>query len=121
MGDLFFMVKMMVYTLIIVVILQVKVGPTTLEQKLQNLTHHSQLASQIQGVAQGAATFIGIQYNRATGHLNSKYIEKHSSSQRPGERLKVKLKELKESLNKKWDEHEKETSKAPIEEPIETI
>ncbi len=106
MGDLFFLIKMTIYTVIVVILLQVKVGPTTLEQKLQELTHHSQLAGHIQGVAQGAAHFIGVQYNRITGHVQSKYIEQHSSSQRPGERLNVKLKELKKSLNKKWEKAE---------------
>lgn len=108
MGDLLFVIKMTIYTLILVVILQVKIGPTTLEQKLYNLTHQSQLAGAIQGVAQGAATFIGVQYNRATGHLKSKFIKQHSSDQRPGERLKVKLNELKKSINDKWEQSEEE-------------
>ncbi len=108
MGDLFFILKMMIYTLVLVVILQVKVGSTTLEQKLQSITHQSQLAGAVQGVAQGAATFIGVQYNKLAGKINSKYIEKHSSSNRPGSRLKNKFQELKESLNEKWEEEKNE-------------
>ena len=101
MGDLIFVIKMCVYTLVLIVLLQVKLGPTTLEQKLYEFTHQSQLAGQLQGVAQGAAHFLGVQYNHLTGHLNSKYIDQHSSSQRPGSRLENKLKELKQSI-KKW-------------------
>ncbi len=108
MGDLFFVVKMMVYTLILVVILQVKVGPTTLEQKLQRLTHQSELAGTLQEVAQGAATFLGAQYNRLAGQINSKYIQKHSASQIPGQRLNNKLRELKQSINQKWEEETKD-------------
>ena len=108
MGDLIFVIKMCIYTLVLIVILQVKVGPTTLEQKLYEFTHQSHLAGQLQGVAQGAAHFIGIQYNHLTGHLNSKYIDQHSSSQQPGSRLNHKLKELKESINKKWTDKEEE-------------
>jgi hypothetical protein len=110
MGDLFFVLKMMIYTLILVVLLQVKVGPTTMEQKLQHLTHNSQLAGTLQAVAQGAATFVGAQYNRLAGSIHSKYIKKHSADNRPGERLQMKLDQLKESLNKKWEQETVERS-----------
>ena len=108
MGDLFFVLKMTIYTLVMIVLLQVKIGPTTLEQKLYEFTHHSQVAGTMQNVAQGAATFLGVQYNKVTGHINSNYIKKHSSSQRPGERLTGKFKELKDSINRKWEETETE-------------
>ena len=106
MGDFFFILRMLVYTFIMVVILQVKVGPTTLEEKLYGFTHESQLAGTLQGVAQGAATFIGVQYNRLAGKIHSQYIEQHSSSQRPGERLQSKLREIKSSMNEKWKDVE---------------
>ncbi len=106
MGDIFFILRMIIYTLILVVILQVKVGPTTLEQKLHQMTHQSELAGSLQGVAQSAATFIGVQYNHLAGKIHSKYIEKHSAGQRPGERLKTKFEELKDSINKKWEKEE---------------
>lgn len=110
MGDLFFVIRMTIYTLILVVIMQVKVGPTTLEQKVYEFTHHSQLAGSIQKVAQGAASFIGVQYRQLTGQMQSKYIEQLSASQRPGERLKAKIQELKKSMNKKWEENKSEIS-----------
>ena len=108
MGDLFFLIRMTIYTLVFVMFLQIKVGDNTLEQKVIEFTHHSQIAGTMQSVAQGAATFVGIQYNRATSHLNSKYIEQHSKTQRPGNRLKNQLQELKKSINKKWEEAEVE-------------
>lgn len=108
MGDLFFLLRMTVYTLIFVMIMQVKIGETTLEQRVIEVTHHSQMAGLLQGVAQGAATFIGNQYDRFTGHFHSKYIEQHSKSQRPGHRLKAQLRELKKSINKKWEKVELE-------------
>ena len=111
MGDLFFLLKMTIYTLIIVVVLQVKIGPTTLEQKVVELTHNSQMAGVLQNVAQGAATFIGVQYNRVTGHVKSKYIDQHRGNQIPGERLKVKLNEWKKSINSRWDEEKKTVSR----------
>ena len=105
MGDLFFVIKMSIYTLVLIIILQVKVGPTTLEQKLYNVTHQSELAGVIQGVAQGAAHFIGVQYNHLAGRVkNTKFLKQHSSTHRPGDRLKNKFEELKTSINQKWEE-----------------
>ena len=107
MGDIFFIIRMAFYTLVLVIIMQVKIGSTTIEQKVIDITHNSQAAGVLQGFTQGAATFIGIQYNRATGHLKSRFIKEHSSDNRPGSRLQEKLSELQDSINKKWEEHEK--------------
>ena len=118
MGDLLFVIKMAIYTLVLVIILQVKVGPTTLEQKLYHVTHQSELAGVIQGVAQSAAQFIGIQYNRLAGRVkNTKFLNQHNATQRPGNRLKNKFEELKTSINKKWDEHSEKNSSKQAEEP----
>ena len=106
MGDLFFILRMAIYTFFLVVILQVKVGSSTLEQKLHNLTHQSELAGFTQGIAQGGAAFIGKQYSRLTGNINSKFFNKLSSSERPGQRLQHKLKDFSETLDKKWEEAE---------------
>lgn len=108
MGDLFFILKMSVYTVIIVVLMQVKIGSTTVEQKVMEFTHQSQLAGSLQGVAQGAATFIGLQYKKIRGQVNSQYIKQHSRDQIPGERLKAKVEEIKESLKKNWKDKKTE-------------
>ena len=114
MGDIFFILRMAFYTLVLVIIMQVKIGPTTLEQKVIQLTHNSQAAGVIQGVAQGAVAFIGVQYNQATKHLKSQFIKDHGANNQPGTRLQEKLSELKESINKKWDHHKNESN--PTEE-----
>ena len=113
MGDLFFILRMMIYTFFLVIIMQVKVGPTTIEEKVINFTHHSEMAGMMQNVAQGAAKFIGVSYRKATGHLKSRYMEQYSQKEQPGERLKTRLNELKESLNKKWDEKIQSENKLP--------
>ena len=111
MGDLFFLIKMSIYTVIIVIAMQVKIGPTTIEQKVIEFTHHSQLAGNLQQVAQGAASFIGVQYNRVIGHVNSKYIKQHSRDQIPGERLKAKIEDIKASLKRNWKTKKEEAVK----------
>lgn len=103
MGDLFFILKMTVYTLIIVVVMQVKIGTTTIEQKVIAFTHQSQLAGALQGVAQGAATFVGDQFKAIKSQINSKYIDQHSDDQIPGQRLKSKMEDIKKSLKADWD------------------
>ncbi len=120
MGDIFFVIRMSIYTVIMIIILQVKVGPTTLEEKLYQFTHQSQLAGAIQGVAQGAARFVGLQYNNLTGHVKSRFVEQHSSTQRPGDRLESKIEELKNSLNKQW-EKKKQVIKEEILETEEEV
>ena len=119
MGDLFFLLRMTIYTLVFVMFMQVKIGDSTLEQRVIHFTHHSQIAGTMQSVAQGAATFIGIQYNRATSHLNSKYIEQHSKTQRPGNRLKNQLQELKKSINKKWEDAEVKEKMEKIKDEVD--
>lgn len=112
MGDIIFVIKMIVYTLVLIILLQVKIGPTTLEQKLYEFTHQSQMAGVAQSMAQGAARFIGVQYNNLTGHIKSDFINQHGSAQRPGERLQNKIIELKESINKNWKEHSQKTEES---------
>lgn len=104
MGDLFFLLKMTIYTVIIVVIMQVKVGPTTLEQKVIHWTHNSQAAGVLQNIARGATTFVGVQYRNLTGHVKSRFVEQNSATQIPGQRLKAKISEIKESLRDEWKE-----------------
>lgn len=108
MGDLLFLLKMTVYTVVIVILMQVKIGPTTLEQKVIEWTHHSQLAGVLQNVASGATTFVGVQYRNLTGHVKSRFVERNSASQIPGQRLKVKISEIKKSLNENWNEAKEE-------------
>lgn len=120
MGDLFFVIKMTVYTLILVILMQIKIGSTTLEQKVIEVTHHSQLAGYLQEVAQGAATFVGNQYTRLTGKIKkTPFVEKYSSGQKPGERLKHQWKSLQKSIRDKWKDHEatqtRKTEKSSLE------
>ena len=122
MGDLFFMIRMFIYTFIMVILMQVKIGPTTLEEKVIDFTHNSTAAGYFQGVAQGAAKFIGVQYRHFTGQLKSDYIEKYSGGESPGNRLKTRLKELKETIDSEWKEKSKQVKESleqnqPVQDP----
>lgn len=54
MGDFFFVVKCFIATVVIVVLLQIKIGGRTLESQTVNWIHRSGFAHQLQDVAEGA-------------------------------------------------------------------
>lgn len=54
MGDLFFVLKSFAITAVIVVLMQIKIGPQTIEQRSLSWLHQSFLAEQLQNVAEGA-------------------------------------------------------------------
>lgn len=116
MGDLFFIIRMSIYTVIIVLVMQIKIGTQTVEDRVINFTHRSQFSSVIQEFAQGAVTFIGIQYNTVASKVSSQFIKQHSREQRPGQRLKAKLERLKSSIRNRVSDE-----KMNIENGIEDV
>lgn len=107
MGDLFFVLKMSVFTVVIVLLMQIKVGSQTLEQRFIDITHQSQVAGMIQGVSQNAATFLGDQYNNITGLVGDKFPKFPKNNLQPRERLKTKIQEIKDSINSEWESENK--------------
>ena len=110
MGNLFFMLRMGVYTVFLIMILQVKVGSTTLEEKLYQLTRQSELAGQVQGVAQGIIGFAINQYRGLTGQTSEPL---RLPDEVNSERLRVRLKDLKNSINRKWETVEEIKTQEP--------
>ena len=108
MGDLFFVIKMGVYTFLLVILMQIKVGSTTIEQRVIEFTHHSTLAGHMQEVAEGAAHFFGVKYDWVLKKLKKPISDKISGENLTGQRLSNKLKEWKTTLNDQWKGHEKE-------------
>jgi hypothetical protein len=104
MGDLIFIIKMMVFTVIITLIMQIKVGPTTLENKAIDFTHKSQLALNLQKVAEGAIQFLADQTSKVTSNINIPFFAKKVAKEKPGQRLKSKIEEIKASLKEGWEE-----------------
>lgn len=54
MGDIIFVIKTLVVTVALVVVMQIKVGPQTIEQRALAWIHHSVAVEQLQEVAAGA-------------------------------------------------------------------
>ncbi|MCJ8277124.1 MAG: hypothetical protein HRT44_03240 [Bdellovibrionales bacterium] len=104
MGDLFFIMRMSIYTLIIVLIMQIKIGPKTVEERVIQFTHKSQFAGVIQEVAEGAVAFLGVQYNNVAGKVSTEFFKTHGQEQAPGKRLQSKLQSLKNSLRSRLND-----------------
>lgn len=64
MGDFFFVVKTFLYTLALVVLMQIKVGDTTIEERSHTWIQQSDLHRSLGKVALGAVTVLrdGTQY-----------------------------------------------------------
>lgn len=114
MGDIFFVLRMAVYTTLIILVMQIKVGPTTLEEKVTDWTHRSEFSMVVREVAEGAVSFLGIGYNRAVQNINSSFSKYHSSDQIPGQRLKKKMEKVKTFFKETFDD-----SKKSVEESTE--
>lgn len=101
MGDLLFMIKTIVYTVFLVVFFQIKIGSTTIEQKVVQFTHESNIALRVQSsVQQFADHVVGKIKNKA---YNLSPIQ---ASKQPGSRLSNKYKEIKDSIREQWKEHD---------------
>ncbi len=53
MGDLFFALRMIIITVVVLFLLQIKVGPLTLEERSMNWVRTSTITSELQTVAHG--------------------------------------------------------------------
>ena len=108
MGDFFFFIKMIVFTLVLVLVLQVKIGPTTLEQKVMTWTHKSEFSEVVQNVAESAIRAMGIGYSRVKGLLGSKSSATSAVFDAPGSRLKSTIDDSKDYLQKKFGQDRQE-------------
>lgn len=70
MGTIFFVIKAAVLTVIVVMLLQVKIGPTTVEQKSHQFLRESAAIDVLRGVADGAVSFGAKAYFWAKGFVN---------------------------------------------------
>ena len=87
MADMFFMLRMVVFTFIIVVIMQIKIGPATLEQHSQEWLHSSSMVTSLQGVAEGAVKVLTQGYKSAANALDINISKVFRKEELPGGRL----------------------------------
>ncbi len=86
MGDIIFFVKSLVFTFIVIVLLQIKVGETTLEEKSASLVKNSSAGLYLSEVAQGGLKVLSDMYGSVLGKIDKKVGRHFNSEKLPGRR-----------------------------------
>ena len=99
MGDLFFFVKMMVYTFILCLLMQARIAGVSIEERFQKVTYESELAAQARAVAEGALRFVGAKTSLPSGRELSENLPEFSKSVKS--RVKGALKKSNRSIEER--------------------
>ena len=90
----------LIFTLFVIVVLQIKIGDSTLEQKTIRWYRTSEIAAPLQGVAEGGARLVRDLVNTAADSLNLKVFD--DIKNRPGTRdLGLRIERSKEFVEDK--------------------
>ncbi len=109
-GDAFFIIKMLIFTMVVVVVLQVKVGDYTLEQRSLVFISQSELIKPVSEVAHGGVVaikngfsgFVNLFHSKTSKFFNKENLPGHRSLglqlKRSQKYIKEKTKEVKNSV-----------------------
>lgn len=86
MGDLFFLIKTLIGTFVIVVLLQIKVGNSTVEHYVMDWIHNSEMAEPIQEAAHGGVVFIRESWKKLTAGIDTGFSKSLNRDNIPGSR-----------------------------------
>lgn len=93
-------IQSLIMTLVVIVLLQIKIGEFTLEQRAVDWYRTSNVAAPIQEVAEGGARIVRDAVNKVADSLNFKLFEQVKD--RPGQRdMKFRLERSKQFLEEK--------------------
>ena len=84
MGDLFFVLRVTFITVVVVVIMQVKVGEETLEERARRWAANAPLVEVLQEVADGAVLLVAEGYQHVTASMTDRFHDKVSKEDQPG-------------------------------------
>mgnify|MGYP006908292115 CR=1 FL=1 len=116
MRELFFIFKSLALTIAIVIVFQIKVGETNLEQKTMLWVQSSPLVAPLQEVADGGLKVLRETWKKLFGQINSKFFQSVDSENTPGKRsLGLQLERSRQYLSKQT-EKAKQYSKQKAEE-----
>jgi hypothetical protein len=79
MGEVFFVLKTMVITIVVVMILQIKIGSSTIEQKSMTWIHESVVVESLRGVADGAVKIFSKGFNSVRSTITGDVSDRLSS------------------------------------------
>lgn len=112
MGDLFFVIRMFLISLVIMLMFQVRIGTLTVEEHSLSWLRESSFAHEIQETGQGAALFIRDIFQKVGHLLQTSFGDSMRSAEQAGART-IKLipdrashiaNEAKEKLSQKAEE-----------------
>jgi len=107
MGDIFFFIKMLIFSFILILVLQVKIGEKTLEEKSMDYISQSSVLPVMQGVADGGVKVIGKVWNNTMKIFGGKITGIFNTDNIPGKRtLGIKMERSKKYLAEKVKEAE---------------
>lgn len=93
MSEIFFVIKTLVVTVLIVAVLQIKIGPQTIEQRSLSWMKNSNAIEALRGVADGAVAAIGNGYSWAKTAWKRQFPSVVSKGDAHDESTSQKLKE----------------------------
>jgi len=93
MGDLLFFIKMVLFTFVFVLMMQVKIGSTTVEERILTFTHQSQVGIQLQKIADNGLVALNRLWQSMGLAGKAQILNRSSELQVPGKRLKAKIRD----------------------------
>lgn len=109
MSEIFFIIKSLVLTILIVIFMQVKVGDTTIEEKTLMWIEGSVIILPLQKIVDGGVKAVSETWKLVFGNLNSQFFNSVKQKNLPGKRdLNLVIERSEEYLR----DRAKKTSKA---------
>lgn len=97
-----FFIKSLLFTFLLVILLQIRVGDFTLEERATLWAQKSVLIQPLELVAQGATKVVRDSWRRVTGNINTRFWQSVSNHNQPGaRRLVPELKRSQEYIEEK--------------------
>lgn len=86
MTDLLFVIRMVIITVVIVLLMQIKIGPATIEQHSTEWLHSSSAVASLQGVSEGAVKVLTQTYKAVVTSLDTNIGKVFRKDEMPGTR-----------------------------------
>ena len=113
MSEIFFILKSFFLTLVVIIIMQVKVGENTIEEKTLQWIESSPMVSPLQEVASGGVKVVQQAWKAVFGSLNSKFFSAVKDKNLPGKRdLNFVLERSQEYLRDQGDKIKESAQRA---------
>lgn len=107
MGDIFFFIKMVVMTFFFVLLLQIRIGQFTLEERSLQWVKKSELIAPMEEVAQGGVVIIKRIWSEVIGRMGNNVSEAFNRENLPGHRKLIpKIERSKRYLNEQLEKAE---------------